>query len=153
MDLKEMVNTEPIEKLVEKLGANSVFGEPTKEKDTIVIPVAEVSFGFGYGGGFSEGQAALGKKSGAGGDKDASGLGNAGGEGGGSGGGAGGRSTPRGYIRISKDDVAYEPIMNPIVIPLAGIAMGGWTIFWVTLTVRHIAKLVAKTRQSAIKKG
>ena len=63
MDPKEVVDTKPIERLIEKLSASSVFGEPTKEDDTVVIPVAQVAYGFGYGGAFSEGRTQLGKAS------------------------------------------------------------------------------------------
>ena len=155
MDPKELVDTTPIEQLIEKLSASSVFGEPTKEDDTVIIPVAQVAYGFGYGGGFSEGQTKVGKASNAGEearDADAN-SGSAGGEGGGSGGGAGGRATPRGYIRITPEGVNYEPIEDSMIVPLAGIAMAAWSIFWIAATVRHIAKFVAKTRQAAIRKG
>jgi uncharacterized spore protein YtfJ len=133
MEPKELVDTKPIERLVENLGAKSVFGEPTKEHDAVVIPVAQVTFGFGYGGGHGEGQAEA--------EEPAA-------EGAGGGGGAGGRATPRGYIRITAGDVKYEPIEDEKSIALAGILMGAWSIFWIMATVRHIAKMIAKTKQA-----
>lgn len=44
-------NLEPIEKALERLGVDAVFGEPVKKGDVTVIPVAEVSFSFGHGRG------------------------------------------------------------------------------------------------------
>ena len=44
-------NLEPIEKMVEALGVGAVFGEPIREGDVTVVPVAEVRFTFGYGYG------------------------------------------------------------------------------------------------------
>lgn len=139
----ELVDTKPIERLIEKLGAKSVFGEPTKEHDAVVIPVAQVAFGFGYGGGHGEGHsepanAEMGDE-----QEEASTA-----EGAGGGGGAGGRATPRGFIRITREDVKYEPIEDQKTIALAGILMGAWSIFWITATIRHIAKMVAKTKQA-----
>ena len=65
------------------------------------------------------------------------------GEGGGGGGGGGGRSTPRGVLRITSQEVYYEPIIDPTRIPLAGILMVAWTVFWVTATIRAIAGVLA----------
>lgn len=133
MEQKEWVNTNPIEQLVGDLGAHSVFGEPTREQGAVVIPVAQVVFGFGYGGG----------EEGTGTAPEAA----KGGSGGGAA-GAGGRATPRGYIRITPEGVKYEPIQNEAVIPVAGILMVAWSVFWITATVRYIAKMVAKTKQA-----
>jgi len=103
VEQKEWVNTKLIEQLVGDLGARSVFGEPTREHGAVVIPVAQVVFGIGYGGGYGEGPAKPGGEEGAGEEtKEAEG-----GSGGG-GAGAGGRVTPRGYIRITPEGV--EPL-------------------------------------------
>jgi uncharacterized spore protein YtfJ len=137
MDAKQMVDTKPIEKAIESLSASSVFGEPTSEHGVVVIPVAQVAFGFGY------------DKAGKGTPEDAGATG----EGAGGGGGAGGRVTPRGYIRISQDGVTYESIEDEKVIPLAGILMVAWSVFWIAATIRFIARQVGKTRQTRIKSG
>ena len=39
----------PIEKLLEQLKVDTVFGKPVKEGEVTIIPVAEVKVGFGYG--------------------------------------------------------------------------------------------------------
>ena len=150
MDAKQMVDTKPIEKAIETLSANSIFGEPTSEHGVVVIPVAQVAFGFGYGGGYGEGQFEDGKnRAHEDAPEDASGTG----EGAGGGGGAGGRATPRGYIRISQEGVAYESIDDEKVIPLAGILMVAWSVFWIAATIRFIARQVGKTRQARFKSG
>ena len=147
MEGKELVDLKPIEQVVDRLSANAVFGEPTTEHGVVVIPVAQVGFGIGYGGGYGEGQPV--------GDdgevtETAETTDTAGAEmqGAGGGGGAGGRVTPRGYIRIAPDSVTYESIEDEKIIPLAGIFMVAWSVFWIAATVRYIARQVAKTRQA-----
>jgi uncharacterized spore protein YtfJ len=132
--------TEPIEQMLAKIGVQTVFGEAIHEQGSTVIPVAQVTYGFGYGGGYGRTDEEEPKAQGpAAKDK---------GEGGGSGGGAGGKAKPCGYIRITADGgVTFEPITDETRIPIAGILMAAWAVFWVMLTIRTIAKAVAKTRQ------
>jgi uncharacterized spore protein YtfJ len=134
MDTQNPVNTAPIEQLMERIGVDSVFGAPTKEGDVTIIPVADVSFGFGYGGGTGP-------------EEDEARSATAETVGQGSGAGAGGRTTPRGYIRITPEGVSFEPIVETTRIPLAGMLMGAWTIFWITATIRTIAKAVARVKK------
>lgn len=129
--------TEPIEQMLAKIGVQTVFGEAITEQGSTVIPVAEVTYGFGYGGGYGRSDEAQAQST----DPTAKG------EGGGSGGGAGGKAKPCGYIRITADGVTYEPITDETRIPIAGILMVAWVVFWVMLTIRTIANAVAKTRQ------
>lgn len=145
MDSKELVDTKPIAQLVDNIGAQSVFGAPTSENGTIIIPVAQVEYGFGYGGGYGVKPAEGESEEEA--DPDAlqeSTLD----DGGGGGGGAGGRATPRGFIRITDNEVSYEPISNDERIPLAGILMIVWSVFWITMTIRTLIKSVAKVKES-----
>jgi uncharacterized spore protein YtfJ len=124
----------PIEEMLQGLNASSVFGEPTREGATTVIPVAEVMYGFGAGGGYGKppaGEAAAVGEAAA--EQDT-------GEGGGSGGGGGGRAKPLGYIRLDADGAHFDPIQDQSRIALAGIAMVAWAIFWVTATIRAFAK-------------
>ena len=143
MDEKVLSNTEPIQQMLQRLGASAVFGEPTTQNGVVVIPVAQTQFGFGYGGGYgSNGKEHTTENVTA----DETGEGTA--SGGGSGGGAGARSTPLGFIRISADEVKFEPITDETRIPLAGIVMVAWVVFWVMATIRVIAKAVAKSQQA-----
>lgn len=137
MEMNTIPHTEPIRQMVERLGASAVFGEPTNQNGVIVIPVAQVQMGFGYGGGYGRGPEA----------SPASEATSEAGSGGGTGGGAGGRTIPRGFIQITADEVKFQPITDETRIPIAGILMVAWIVFWVMATVRTIAKAVAKTQQ------
>ena len=144
MDSKELVDTTPIAQLVDSIGAKNVFGEPTSENGVVIIPVAQVEYGFGYGGGYGANSAAEEAVEAAeqalnGEEPSADG---------GGGGGGGGRATPRGYIRITADEVTYEPISDEERVPLAGIIFAAWLVFWVTLTIRTLIKSVARVKQA-----
>jgi uncharacterized spore protein YtfJ len=119
-------NLEPIEKMVDELGVGAVFGEPIREGDVTVVPVAEVRFTFGYGYGSGrgsreepEGQPRMD-------------------EGGGGGSGAGGRASAKGYIRISAHDVRFEPVLDVTRLALAGIAFAAWSVFWIGRAMRAV---------------
>ena len=116
---------EYIERIVERLNVNTVFGEVRREGDVAIIPVAAIgtTFGFGYGSG--EGPSEIEERFATG---------------GGGGGGGMGRARPVGIVKITPDGVHFEPTANPFMIPLAGIAMIMWSVFWITLTVRAFAK-------------
>lgn len=143
MEMNTIPHTEPIRQMVERLGASAVFGEPTNQNGVIVIPVAQVQMGFGYGGGYGRGPEA----------NPANEAASEAGSGGGTGGGAGGRTIPRGFIQITADEVKFQPITDETRIPIAGILMVAWIVFWVMATVRTIAKAVAKTQQLKAKVG
>lgn len=143
VNMNTFPNTEPIQQMLQRLGASTVFGEPTSQNGVVVIPVAEVTIGFGYGGGYGQDGHAT---------TDAPPAAGESGAGAGSGGGAGGRSTPRGFIQISADEVKFQPITDENRVPLAGILMVAWIVFWVMATIRSIAKAIAKTQQMKLKK-
>ena len=123
--MTESNTIEPIEKLFEKLKVDAVFGEPIKEGDVTLIPVADVGVGFGFGSGQNpaaeteEGEA-----------ESSQGMG----------GGGGGKASPRGYIKISPDGVTFESTMDENRVALAGIAMTAWAVFWIAAAIRAFAK-------------
>jgi uncharacterized spore protein YtfJ len=119
---------EPIENMMKKLNVSAVFGEPVREGNTTVIPVAKVFYGFGYGSGYGRGG-----KPGA--EESQEPQPDAG-EGGGSGGGAGGQAKPMGFVRIDAEGVRYEPFVDPTRISIAGLLLSAWSVFWITMTVR-----------------
>ena len=119
-------NLEPIEKMVDALGVGAVFGEPIREGDVTVIPVAEVRFTFGYGYGSGRGR----------GEETEGGPRTEEGSGGGS--GAGGRASAKGYVRISADGVRFEPVLDVTRLALAGIAFAAWSVFWIGRTMRAV---------------
>ena len=131
MDEKTDVALERIDEMLERLNVNAVFGQPFREGDVTLIPVASVGYAFGYGSGSGR---MTGASSGTGGEPCGPG------EGSGQGGGGGGRARPLGYIRISPDKVAFEPIMDTGRISVLGIAMVMWNVFWITMTIRTFVK-------------
>lgn len=129
----------------EDVGASVCFGAPVERDGHTIIPVARVSFG--YGMGFGSG---TGSKGGAG----EFGAGTAeGGEGSGGGGGGGGSSSPVAIIDITPGDVTVTPITDSTRIALGSFAFAAWAVFWVTLTVRTIAREAARTRRKQIQKA
>jgi uncharacterized spore protein YtfJ len=131
MDEKTDVALERIDEMLDKMSVNAVFGQPFREGDVTLIPVASVGYAFGYGSG-------SGRMTGAssGGTGEPCGPG----EGSGQGGGGGGRARPLGYIRISPDKVSFEPIMDTGRISMLGIAMVMWNVFWITAAIRAFVK-------------
>ena len=122
-------NLEPIEKMVDELGVDIVFGEPIREGDVTVVPVAEVRFTFGYGYGSGRGRG-----------EETEGTPSTGEEGSGGGSGAGGRASAKGYVRISADGVRFEPVLDVTRLALAGIAFAAWSVFWIGRTIRAVGK-------------
>jgi uncharacterized spore protein YtfJ len=120
-------NLEPIEMMVDRLGVDAVFGEPIREGGVTVIPVAEVRFAFGYGYGSGRGR---GQEADSGPRMD---------EGSGGGSGAGGRASAKGYVRISADEVRFEPVLDVTRLALAGIAFAAWSVFWIGRMMRALS--------------
>jgi uncharacterized spore protein YtfJ len=118
-------NLEPIEKMVDGLGVNAVFGEPIREGGVTVVPVAEVRFAFGYGYGSGRGRG-----------EETEGGPSTADEGSGGGSGAGGRASAKGYVRIAADEVRFEPVLDVTRLALAGIAFAAWSVFWIGRAMR-----------------
>jgi uncharacterized spore protein YtfJ len=99
---------ELLERLAERLGARArvqaVFGEPIRQGERTVVPVARVRWGFGGGSGQSE----------------ASEAGNASG----SGGGGGVTADPIGYLEITNDEAEFRPISAAYPSPVFLLASG-----------------------------
>lgn len=116
---------EYIDRIVERLNVGAVFGEVRHEGDVAIIPVAQIgsTFGFGFGSGQEPAENEQGFATG-----------------GGGGGGGMGSAKPRGFIKVTPDGVHFEPTANPYQIPLAGIALVAWCVFWIALTVRAFAR-------------
>lgn len=118
---------DPLYRWLDGLNVRSIFGEPVHEGNTVVIPVASMRVGFGYGAG-------SGPQPDAGTDAEPKP-----GSGEGAGGGGGGSLQPKGYLRITSDEVTYEAIADTTLIPLAGILMVAWNVFWIAATIRAFA--------------
>lgn len=137
MQADQVPNTERIGQMLDRIGAEAVFGEPTVQGDVTIVPVARVSFGFGYGGGYGQGPEGDGEEA----EQQSA-------EGGGGGVGGGGRIRPQGFIRITPDGVTFEPVSDPSRVALAGVAMAAWSVFWIAWALVAIARAIAGRRQS-----
>ncbi len=109
----------------EAASVKQAFGEPRTVGDRTIIPVAAISYGFGFGYG-------RGTERGNGGTTP-------GREGGGGGGGGQVRARPVAVLEVTPERLRVEPIVDASRIALAGIALGAWSVFWVTATVRKVA--------------
>jgi uncharacterized spore protein YtfJ len=129
----------------DEVGASACFGTPVEREGHTIIPVARVSFGYGMGfGGGSGGKGVPG---------DFASTETEGGEGGGGGGGGGGSSTPVAIIDIAQGEVKVTPINDSTRIALSSFMLAGWSVFWVFLTVRTIARERSKIRRASIEKA
>lgn len=119
---------DPINDLLSRMNANTVFGAAVTEGETTIIPTAHIAYGFGYGFGGQPGAESE----------------QAGSQGAGSGGG--GWASPTGYIQISPDGVAFHSTPNQTLLGIAGILMGAWSVFWGVLMIRSIAQVIGRRK-------
>ena len=138
---------EPLERILDDIGVDMVFGEPRSEDEVTIIPVAEVAFGlgFGFGSGTSPQEQQAGQDAVVGSadedtEQESIAQTAAPSEGSGGGGGGGGRTRPVGFIKVSDEGVSYEPIMDQSRIALAGIILSGWAVMWFAIALRAVAK-------------
>lgn len=131
-----------VERYLERLKVDTIFGAPQQQGELTVIPVAEVHARLGYGFGGGTGPAPA---NGANADDEASAI--AAPTAGGSGAGAGGTGStlPRGFIELGPDGARWVPIENREKVAVAGIALAAWVVFWGTYTARTIVKAIAKS--------
>jgi uncharacterized spore protein YtfJ len=107
----------------EEATPRAVFGDPVAVEGRTVIPVAQVSYGFGLGFGASTDEEAeeeiLGED-----------------VGGGGGGGAGAR--PIGVIEVTSEGVQVKPIVDEQKLAIGGAILVAWITFWVAGTLVRI---------------
>lgn len=108
----------------DKANVKAIFGEPQQVGEKVVIPVGKVSLAFGGGGGTS------------GADNNGGGTG--------SGGGFRVTAQPVGVLEITPERVTYQATADTKLLGLAGIAMAAWNVFWISLTIRQVARLRAR---------
>jgi uncharacterized spore protein YtfJ len=127
-EVRQAVSSAPADRLLERLaqlvsakaGVHAVFGEPVRQDNLTVIPVARVRWGFGGGGGHADGQPS--------------------GPASGSGGGGGVAADPIGYLEIGLDGATFRPIREPYPSPLFLIAAG----LTVAIVIRSLARLTRR---------
>jgi hypothetical protein len=113
-----------LERLADLVGARAdiraVFGEPIRQGDLVVIPVARVRWGFGGGGGRAD-DTPTGTASG-------------------SGGGGGVAADPIGYLEISGEEAVFRPISSPYPSPGFLLAAG----LTAAIVIRALARLLRR---------
>ncbi len=133
--MSELTNAvQSMDKALDRLGADAVFGEARREGDVTLIPVAKISFGYGYGFGQGTGKAK--EEDEPAGEKAPEAVGG--------GIGGGGAVKPCGYIQVTAEGVEYKPIQDETRIALAGIAMVAWIIFWGVRAIIAVARAIER---------
>ena len=127
-EVSQAVSSAPADRLLERLaelvsaraGVQAVFGEPIRQDNLTVVPVARLRWGFGGGGGRA----------------DAPPTGPASG----SGGGGGAAGDPIGYREIGPEGATFRPIRDPYPSPLFLIACG----LTASIVLRALARLTRR---------
>ncbi len=130
---------EKFESVTDKANVDAVFGKPEKIGDRVLIPVAEVAYGWGMGMGeaphvemeveMEAGEASEPSETK---DKDEKAMGG--------GGGAGAKVRPLAYIEVGPEGAKVEAIIDEQKVALAGIALTAWIMGWIGLLIRAFSK-------------
>lgn len=131
MDIMELIERSKDAATVER-----VFGEPIRQGDLIVIPVAKVRHGWGGGQGWGSEGAKDSQDGQDGRDEENGGEAAGGGAGGGGGGGLGFAATPAGVIVIKDGEVRWQPVVDVNRIVFGGQLLG----LVLLLTIRSVLK-------------
>ncbi len=115
MENRSRPGLEPVEQLIERLGAGAAFGAPTQVEGGTVIPAAEVQIGFDYSAG-ADSENGAGRAH------------------------AWGKAAPRGFIQATEQGIGYRPAVDPVRIVIASLLTWGWTVYWITHMVRALAR-------------
>ncbi|MGC9356373.1 MAG: spore germination protein GerW family protein [Anaerolineae bacterium] len=135
--MKEMQTMfEKIGRISDEADVNRVFGQPKEIEGHIVIPVAEIAYGFGMGFGMGTGMEEIGdeaeipevEEE----EKTEMGIGG--------GGGGGARVRPLAYIEVGPEGTQIKPVMDEQKIALAGILLSIWTVGWVGMVLKTLFK-------------
>ncbi len=113
-----------VEKTREMGHWQAAFGEPHEEGDRTIIPVAQVSYGFGLSYGSRSGPSEE--------------EGEPAGEGERSGGGGGASAKPLGAIVVTPECVYFQEVRDEGKIALFGIALVAFAVFQIAKTLRVI---------------
>jgi uncharacterized spore protein YtfJ len=124
--------TEALDRGSDAAHVSKVFGEPYKVGDRTLIPVAEVSLRYGFGGGTGpvtdSGQGSANEES-----RSAQ-------MGGGGGGGGMVRTSPVAIIEVDDKGVTIKPVFNVGAVSIAGMLLAAWNVYWITRTIRESVK-------------
>ena len=163
-EIKTML--EKIGSIGDNINVDAVFGKPQTVEGRVLIPVAEIAYGFGAGFGVGSPecgceeecccQAEAAEEDACCCHAEAAEEGaccaeaeehaccevEAGAEEGsaavGGGGGAGGKARPIAYIEVGPDGTRVTPIMDEQKIAFAGMLLGAWTVGWVAVVLKTL---------------
>lgn len=142
-ELKVML--EKIGSIGDEINVDAVFGKPETVGDRVLIPVAEIAYGFGAGMGIG-GPPCCEEPDDEEGDErcecDAEHV-----EGAGGGGGGAGRARPIAYIEVGPEGTRVEPIIDEQKIALAGILLSAWAIAWAGPTLMTLFNALFAPRE------
>lgn len=121
---------ERLQEIPEDVNVDAVFGKSQTIEGRTLIPVAELSYGFGIGMGTppcctEEGEAEE--------EAEKALEPSAGG-----GGGAGVRARPIAYIEVGPEGTHIEPVMDEQKVALAGILLAMWAVGWIGLVLKTL---------------
>jgi uncharacterized spore protein YtfJ len=126
-----------VEGLRQTATADAAFGQPQEAEGRVIIPVSSVRTGFGLGFGRGtpydepeESSVPWDMDETPADDEDEAG------EGGGGGGGA--NSHPVAVIEVTPEGTIVRAIVDETRVALAGIALAGWCVFWLLVTMRAV---------------
>lgn len=123
-----------IDKMSDEVNVNAVFGEPREAGEHVLIPVAELQYGFGVGAGTAEGGESHEKEE----EAEAESEAKPGGVAEGAGGGAGAKARPLATIVVGPDGVTVKAIMDEQKIALAGILLSAWAVGWLAVVLKTL---------------
>lgn len=127
---------ELMEKVPDEVSVDAAFGKPEEYEGRILIPVAEVMYGYGVGFGSAEGQqAACCEEEGSpvSEEEQAEHPPAYGG-----GGGIGAKARPIAYIEVTSEGTKVKAIVDEQKVALAGIFLSIWAVGWIGLVLKTI---------------
>lgn len=139
-------------KLSDEVNVDAVFGKPETVEGRVLIPVAEVMYGFGMGSGTPRPQACTCEC-----EHDAEGEGESSCEEDAcecdaqepvTGGGAGAHMRPIAYIEVGPDGTQIKSIVDEQKVALAGILLGFWAVGWAGLVLKTLFTRNSPTARS-----
>lgn len=120
MDLRELWSR--LETTPAAASVRTVFGEPIRVGDRVIIPVARVCGGIGLG---------FGQRPGAGAEEGPPAQGG--------GGGGGFTVRPLAVVVATPERVEVQPVLDLTRLAVVGMLLLAWNVFWISRTVRVLA--------------
>ncbi len=129
-----------IDKMSDEVNVDAVFGEPREAGEHVLIPVAELQYGFGVGAGTAQGAEPSHEEEA---EEEDVPEGEAteakpGGVAEGAGGGAGAKARPLATIIVGPEGVTVKSIMDEQKVALAGILLSAWAVGWLAVVLKTL---------------